>query len=114
MNTIDPASRRLLDARLIYYVLFGIASAAVGLLPWLITGLTLPLQNLWNVDTLPADMPRTLLPFSQYALTLIVGLIVVGSAIAGGIARAKRETQPRLALVAVIVGVLAVQIAATI
>ena len=114
MNTIDPANRRVLDARLIYYVLFGIAATAVGLLPWLITGLTLPLQNLWNVDTLPADMPRTLLPFSQYALTLIVGLIVVGSAIAGGIARAKRETQPRLALVALIVGVLAVQIAATI
>jgi len=114
VNTIDPANRRLLDARLIYYVLFGIAAAAVGLLPWLITGLTLPLQNLWNVDTLPADMPRTLLPFSQYALTLIVGLIVVGSAIAGGIARAKRETQPRLALVAIIVGVLAVQVPATV
>jgi len=95
VNTTAPDSARLFDARAIYYLLFGIAAAALGLLPWLVTGLTLPLQNLWNVDTLPADMPRTLLPFSQYAVTLIVGLIVVGSAIAGGIARARGERPSR-------------------
>jgi hypothetical protein len=65
-----------------------VVAALVGLLPWLITGIRRPLQNLRATSTSPESMPVALLPFSQYALTLIVGLIVTGSAIAGVVARA--------------------------
>lgn len=97
-----------------YYLLLGIVAAAIGLVPWLVTGMILPLQNLWSINTMPSDMPRVLLPFSQYALTFIVSLIVIGSAIAGGILRSQRDTQPRLAVVATVVGLLAVQVVAII
>jgi hypothetical protein len=63
----------------------------LGLLPWLLTGLRLPLQNLWATDVLPEEMPLALLPFSQYFLTLIVSVIVVGSALAGLAARVGRR-----------------------
>lgn len=105
--------RTLLKAiSLVSYLLVGAASAIVGLAPWLITGMRLPLQNLWAVDTSPAEMPVTLLPFSQYALALIVAVIVTGSAIAGGLARATRAKRPRFALVAIVVGALAIQLVA--
>jgi hypothetical protein len=90
------------------YLLIGVASAVIGLLPWLISGMRLPLQNLWAVDTSPAGMPITLLPFSQYALTLIVAVIVTGSAIAGSLARVTRAWRPRFALSAMVVGVIVV------
>lgn len=48
------------------YLALGAAAAIVGLIPWIITGMRLPLQNLWATDTRPADMPLALLPFSQY------------------------------------------------
>ena len=59
----------------------GAGSAVVGLLPWMITGMRLPLQNLWASDTLPKSMPVALLPLSNYAVTLIAGLLVTGDAV---------------------------------
>lgn len=91
-------------------LLIGAGAALVGLLPWIITGMRLPLQNLWASSTLPGDMPIALLPFSQYAITLIVGLLVVGAAAGGLAARVLRGRMPRPALV--LVGVVAVQFTA--
>lgn len=72
----------------------------------------LPLQNLWAADTLPADMPIALLPFSQYYLSLIVALIVIGSTVAGIVGRATSATNRRVALFALGGGVLLVQVIA--
>ncbi|TFB68110.1 hypothetical protein E3O06_16510 [Cryobacterium glaciale] len=94
------------------YLVMGMLSAIVGLLPWLVTGMRLPLQNLWAVNTLPEDMPIVLLPFSQYTITLIVAVIVTGSALAGGLARVTRAQHPRFTLAAIVVGVLTVQVVA--
>lgn len=94
------------------YFALGIGSAIVGLLPWIITGMRLPLQNLWATDTLPADMPIALLPFSQYYLAFIVSLVLIGSAVAGIVGRATTPRNPRRALPALIGGVLIVQVAA--
>lgn len=74
-------------------LLIGIATAILGLLPWLSAGLTLPLQNLWAIPTMPEDMPKTLLPFSQYYASSVAALILVGSVVAGLVGRWLR---PRL------------------
>jgi hypothetical protein len=90
-------------------VLIGMGGALVGLLPWLITGARLPLQNLWASGALPADMPFVLLPFSQYAIVTIIGLLVTGAGAAGLAARAlRRRLAPRAGVLA-LVGVLVVQ-----
>jgi hypothetical protein len=101
--------RRRTATRAVVYLLIGVGSAILGLLPWLITGMRLPLQNLWAVNTLPERMPIALLPFSQYALTLLVAVIVTGSAVAGGVARATRAHNPRFGLIAIVLGVVIVQ-----
>jgi hypothetical protein len=64
------------------YVLMGVGAAVAGLLPWIITGMRLPLQNLWADEGagLAEPMPFVLLPFSQYFVTLLIGVIAVGSA----------------------------------
>lgn len=93
-------------------ILIGIAAAAAGLLPWLVTGMRLPLQNLWDAQTAPESMPLALLPFSQYALTQLFGLIVVGSAAAGIAARATRSRLTRGGFGLLTLGVLAVQVVA--
>lgn len=50
----------------------------VGSLPWLLTGLRLPLQNLWRTEQ-PADaMPLVALPFSQYFIAFLATVGVVG------------------------------------
>ncbi|TFD62623.1 hypothetical protein E3T39_01360 [Cryobacterium suzukii] len=102
MKAIGPVS----------YLVVGMLAAMVGLLPWLVTGMHLPIQNLWASNTLPEDMPIALLPFSQYTITLIVAVVVTGSALAGGLARVTRAQHPRFALAAIIVGVLLVQVVA--
>lgn len=96
------------------YLLLGAASAVAGLIPWLISGMRLPLQNLWATETLPDDMPIALLPFNQYALLQIVALIVTGAAIAGIVARATRRRRPRFGVAAMLAGVLVVQVAAVV
>lgn len=90
-------------------VLIGLGGAVIGLLPWLVTGMRLPLQNLWATETAPDDMPLALLPLSQYSLTLIFGLIVVGSAAAGITARAVDQRLPRGGFFLVMIGLLAAQ-----
>jgi len=88
----------------------GAASAIVGLLPWLITGLRLPLQNLWATATMPADMPIVLLPFSQYSAALLVAILWIGAAIAGIVGRAVPARHPVSAWFALTGGVLLVQL----
>lgn len=95
-------------------VLIGVGSATLGLLPWLITGMRLPLQNLWATDAAPDRYPFVLLPFSQYAITLIAAIVVTGAAIAGLTARATRARLPRFGTAAIVIGVLAVQVVATV
>ena len=63
-------------------------AAGFGLLPWVVTGMHLPLQNLWaDAGASPATMPIVLLPFSQYHASLIAALVLVGSATAAGVVR---------------------------
>ncbi|WP_193508951.1 hypothetical protein [Cryobacterium sp. BB736] len=90
----------------------GAGSALVGLLPWLITGMRLPLQNLWETTVDPEAMPIALLPFSQYSITLIVGLIVFGSAVAGLLGRTFRERLSRRGFLGIALGAFLVQIGA--
>jgi len=61
----------------------GVAAGALGILPWLIGGGTLPLQNLWAADTTPNAMPFALLPVSQYAATAVFVLLLMGGVFAG-------------------------------
>lgn len=93
-------------------LLAGTGAGVVGLTPWIITGMRLPLQNLWAHDV-PADqMPLALLPFSQYALTLLLGMFVWGGAVAGLLARREPlEARARAAYLAVAGFLLVVAIA---
>ncbi|WP_400993597.1 hypothetical protein [Agromyces sp. GXQ0307] len=90
----------------------GAAAAAIGLLPWLVAGMRLPLQNLWATDALPDEYPLVLLPFSQYFLTRTAALLIIGAAIAGIAARATRSRQRRFGVAWMLVGLLAVQVTA--
>lgn len=63
----------------------------LGLLPWLVTGMRLPLQNLWASETPPQEMPLVLLPFNQYTIALLAAGLVTGEAVAGIAARALRD-----------------------
>lgn len=89
----------------------GAAAGVLGLLPWLLTGLRLPLQNLWATEVAPEEMPLALLPFSQYSLTLIVSVIVTGSALAGLAVRLGRGRLGPLGAALGAVGVQAVALA---
>jgi len=89
--------------------LIGVGAAGIGLLPWLIQGMRLPLQNLWAVETSPVAMPIALLPFSQYALTTLIGLMVVGAAAAGLVARVLRARMTRRGAVAMFLALITVQ-----
>lgn len=93
-------------------LLVGAAAAVVGLLPWLVGGMRLPLQNLWATDDLPDAYPLVLLPFSQYFLSTIAALLIVGAAFAGIAARATRSLQRRFGVAWVLVGLLVVQVTA--
>ncbi|MHC6228640.1 hypothetical protein ACX5I6_02420 [Arthrobacter sp. MMS24-T111] len=95
-------------------ILLGIAAAFVGLAPWLVTGARLPLQNLWASDALPADMPLTFLPLSQYRGTTIVALLTVGAAAAGLALRVWKPCRRGLATAGALFGVLLVHIGATV
>ena len=92
----------------------GVAAAVLGLLPWLVTGMRLPLQNLWATPTLPADMPVALLPFSQYAVTSIVALVVTGYGATGLVVRALGARSPSRAVLAAGAGASAVHLIAAV
>lgn len=93
-------------------MLLGVAAALVGLLPWLVTGARLPLQNLWATETRPEQMPHVLLPFNQYAVVLVIAVLVTGAAAAGLGARMLRPRLLRRGVLAVGAGVLLVQVTA--
>ena len=92
--------------------LIGVAAAFVGLAPWLVTGMRLPLQSLWAVVTTPDAMPLAMLPFSQYSLSLIFALLVVGAAAAGITARALRPRLPRGGFLLIVSVVIVIQVIA--
>lgn len=89
----------------------GIASVVAGLLPWIVGGARLPLQNLWATSALPAQMPFALLPVSQYHATTILALLVTGGAIAGAVRRFWSRRR-RLPLLSVLLGVLVMHVVA--
>lgn len=93
------------------WILIGVAGAVVGLLPWLVTGARLPLQNL-AVDQSTTDTPFALLPFSQYFLTSIVALLVVGGAASGIAGRVLSARRPRFGTLGLVGGMLLVQVIA--
>lgn len=88
----------------------GAAAALFGMLPWLATGARLPLQNLW--EGAPGDAPFVLLPFSQYAVSLIAALLIVGALAAGIVGRALRAATAKGATALLLVGVVVVQLVA--
>lgn len=96
----------------------GVVCAVLGLLPWLVTGARLPLQNLWATDALPADMPLAALPFSQYYVAEVVAMIGLGAVLAGLFARAAMRTSAAkagvLAGMVVVQGVAVVQTASVV
>ena len=93
------------------WFLIGAAGALVGLLPWLVTGARLPLQNL-GADQSTTATSFALLPFSQYYLTAIVALLVVGAAAAGLAGRTLADRRPRFGTTALVAGVITVQLVA--
>ena len=86
----------------------------VGLLPWLLTGMRLPLQNLWAAPTTPEDMPMVMLPLNQYYVTVVLALVVTGYGVAGLVVRALGARVPPRAVAAVGAGALAVHLVATV
>ncbi|GAA1056423.1 hypothetical protein GCM10017608_32380 [Agromyces luteolus] len=108
----DEAVSRSRPLRWWLCLLIGAAAAAVGLLPWLVGGMRLPLQNLWATDAPPEEYPLVLLPFSQYHLSLIAALLIVGAAIAGIAARATRRLRRRSGVAWTLIGLLSVQVSA--
>lgn len=118
MNT---GERTPISARtVLLFAAVGVVAAVLGLVPWLITGMRLPLQNLWaepvvapdGVTAAPESMPIALLPFSQYALTFTAALLIAGAAVAGLAARLLRARARRGAVVAVLAGVVLTQLVA--
>lgn len=92
--------------------LVGALSALVGLLPWILTGMKLPLQNLWASDALPESMPRALVPLSNYSVVTTSAMLAVGAAL-GGLTVALAKWRGRaLRAGHVLTGVLALQVAA--
>lgn len=106
---MSTAPRRPLSPAVWFAI--GAGGALAGLLPWLVTGARLPLQNL-AADQSTTETPFALLPFSQYFLTTIVALLVVGGAAAGIAARALATRRPRFGTRALVAGVLVVQVIA--
>ena len=98
----------------LFFLPIGAVAAILGLVPWLITGMRLPLQNLWATAASPAEMPVALLPFSQYSATLLVAVLLIGATIAGIVGRAVPARHPGTALLALLGGVLVVQVIATV
>ncbi|WP_430646154.1 hypothetical protein [Agromyces sp. GXS1127] len=113
-DSADPAREptRSRPIRWWLCLLIGAAAAGLGLLPWLVTGMRLPLQNLWATADLPDAYPLVLLPFSQYFLSTIAALLIVGAAFAGIAGRATRARQRRFGVAWMLVGLLIVHVAA--
>lgn len=105
----------------------GLAATALGLLPWLLTGARLPLQNLSSDAPQPSElsqngsleldafMPFSLLPLSQYAVVETAAWLVMGGVIAGlaiWLFRKRLTIDPWLASVGLLAGHLIVAVQA--
>ncbi|MCO1337834.1 hypothetical protein BJH93_02855 [Kocuria polaris] len=91
-------------------VAIGLGAGLLSLTPWLLTGGTLPLQNLWAVPTMPEDMPFSLLPLSQYELVNLVSLLISGGATAALVFLVWRPARRRAAFWAVASGLASAQL----
>lgn len=91
----------------------GVGGGILGLLPWLVGGGRMPLQNLWAVETMPESMPFVLLPVSQYLTLLLFSLVVIGGVFAGLAVHAIRR-RARMAAWPGALGLLLVQVVATV
>lgn len=95
-----------------WFALLGAAGGVAGLLPWLLTGPFLPLQNLGEWQDAAKDGPFVMLPYSQYAITTIIVLLVEGGVVAGIIARARRSRPGLARPFAALGGLVVVQVVA--
>ncbi len=96
------------------WLLFGVGalSAVFALLPWLITGARLPVQNFWS--EIPTSLPVVLLPFSQYAVSLVFALLMTGAAVAGTAGRLLDARSARWGTTTLVAGVVVVQLPAVV
>ena len=92
----------------------GVFAGLVGLAPWIGTGMVLPVQNLWAEQTLPEDMPVSLLPLSQYLAIRLVGLLVTGGLVAALCLRWWAPARSRVATACAAGGLLLVQLIAAV
>jgi hypothetical protein len=59
-------------------------------------------------------MPVVLLPFSQYAIILIIAILVTGAGVAGIVTRSLRRRMPRAGAAGVFIGLVALQVIAVV
>ncbi|MBB5598763.1 hypothetical protein [Neomicrococcus lactis] len=64
-------------------LLIGLIGVAIALTPHLLSGGLMPLQNMWIRETLPENMPFSLLPLNQYYLLRLVGVLAFAGTFAG-------------------------------
>lgn len=109
--TVDTASDAATPPARLLPFLIGVGGGILGLLPWILGGARLPLQNLWVLPTMPDAMPLVLLPVSQYYVIVLFSIVLLGGAFAGLALRivARRRA---LAVWPAAVGVLAVHVLA--
>ena len=81
----------------------GIAASVILLFPSWVGGGRLPLQNLWHEQTMPEDMPFSLLPLSQYYALSIFVMLLLGGVVAGLVVRMLRARAWPAALGALLV-----------
>ncbi|MBO0981211.1 hypothetical protein [Microbacterium sp. SD291] len=91
----------------------GALGGIAGLLPWLVGGGRLPLQNLWATQTMPRDMPFSPLPISQYFVALLFSLVLLGGVFAGLAVHVAGQRRPLVAWQAAL-GVAAVHMIAVV
>ena len=93
--TPPDAPARVGQTNFLVGLLIGGLAAVVGMLPGLIAGARLPLQNLWAAQTLPGGvMPFALLPLCQYYVLALLGILVLPGALVGLVSRASARPFP--------------------
>lgn len=96
----------------VWLVLLGLAFGLVGLLPWFVQGAQLPLQNLWADQSIVNDMPLVMLPFSQYYVGFLAGVMAIPWLLVGFVARGSLLAGTPRRLLMLSIGVGAVQLLA--
>lgn len=92
--------------------LVGVAAAAVGLLPWLVTSMELPPLGIARIYIAPEQAAAALMPLSHFYLMTIVAMVLVGSAVAGALTRLAALRDKALRVRFVVAGAVAVQVIA--